>query len=208
MASFPQTKLADAADAILATLPPESGSNPIGVDPRYPWPSADAVEVIDDEHGGTRWVPRYVAFPVLDASGLFEWTDGPTVNEGKGTTQIVGGIDQAHVLAANVVIRGGDKSWSADYNPPTVEESEKPLVLEPLSTPPKHWTVVVKSEPAPDAPKMAPPETPIAEPVAPVLAPTKPGEPLPENHVAVHESFLKRLEELPADVWARLKGWL
>lgn len=185
---FPQTALATAADAILASLPAGSGKSPI-TGPHDP----AQVSVIDTQFGGTRVVDYYDAYPVADASGLLEWT-------APDTAQILGGLNQAQVLAANVLIQG-NKNWSADYFPPTKEESEKALALEPLSAPPQHYT------PAPGpiipglgtVPPVIPPAVtgqPPVPPTAGVPAATQPVAPVVQNAAAIqseHQSLVQKL---------------
>lgn len=104
------TPLAVAADEIIKNLPPGSFTNPIGKDPAYPYPHNPADEaVVDTQYGGHRFVPYYEVHPVLDKSGLVEWTGPDTSAKAKGLTA-------AQNLAVNVMWADGDRSSFADYN--------------------------------------------------------------------------------------------
>lgn len=102
------TALAAAADAILASLPAGSGVNPITPAMNA---AAGSVNVVDTQYGGSRAAPFYWVNPIRDASGLIDWT-------GSDSAQFVNGLSSAQLLAAQILLAGGDKSWSADYNPP------------------------------------------------------------------------------------------
>lgn len=107
-ATLGQTALATAADAILASLPAGSGVNPITPEMNA---AAGYVNTVDTQYGGSRATPFYWVNPVMDKSGLIQWT-------GSDSAQFVDGLTSAQLLAAQILLAGGDKSWSADYNPP------------------------------------------------------------------------------------------
>jgi hypothetical protein len=52
----------------------------------------------------------YETHPVADASGLIYWT-------GPDTARVAPNLTQAQALAAQVIMSGGDTSWSADFYP-------------------------------------------------------------------------------------------
>lgn len=103
------TPLAQAADVILASLPAGSGVNPITPEMNA---SAGSVNTVDTQYGGSRATPYYWVNPIRDVSGLINWT-------GSDSAEFVNGLTSAQLLAAQVLLSGGDKSWSADYNPPS-----------------------------------------------------------------------------------------
>lgn len=108
-ATLAPTALAQAADAILASLPAGSGVNPITTEMNA---AAGYVNTVDTQYGGSRATPYYWVNPIRDKSGLILWT-------GSDSAQFADGLSSAQLLAAQVLLAGGDKSTFADYNPPS-----------------------------------------------------------------------------------------
>lgn len=130
--------LAIAAKQILDNLPAGSGVNPITIAMQL---EKGPVPIADTQYGGLRYEEYYHVHPIRDKSGLIDWT-------GAGTAQPVPGLSQAQQLAAQVLMSGGDTSWSADFHPvstlqyaaPQNTAPSAPAYSDPAWTPPTQLT--------------------------------------------------------------------
>lgn len=169
--AIPPDALAQQAMAILDSLPDNSGRNPIGTAQYpYPYPVPSRVVHIDTGYMGIAYdetIPAtvdysyYETHPVPDASGLIYWT-------GPDTAQVRAGLTQAQALAAQVLMSGGDTSWSADFHPASTLQTGGVYAPAETAIQPTQPLAVPVTAPVTTAP--APTTT--TQPKAPTTAPT------------------------------------